>query len=157
MEKETFKRAEAIRLFNLDPKRVRAAAALGLPGVQSNNNVHWPTLQKSLAENAAAIDAKMAEQKSDAELKREKLSEEIEGIKLTNAKKRGEMLDPEDFYEWLAEFAAELSTKAKKIRKSLMEKCPEYRDTIEAEFDSYFATVAKQSEKGKDNAASSRE
>lgn len=142
--KETLKRAEVIRLYKLDPKRVKAAAALGLPGINSNNSIHVPTFLKSMEDFAAGIDEKIKEQKSTAQLKDDKLRAEIENLNLTAAKKRGEMLDPEDFYEWLAGFAAELSSKAKATRKNLMEKCPEYRDTIDAEFDKYFATISTQ-------------
>jgi len=66
-DRETFKNfASLVRAKKIPAKRIKAAAALGLDGFNLNNSIHWPTLEKSLTEHAAEIDAHLIEQKGSS-------------------------------------------------------------------------------------------
>jgi hypothetical protein len=141
-DSEMYRNISALcRAKKLDKKRIVVASALGLPGFNPNGTIHWPTAEPALTAHAAEIDARLAESKTMQSLRRQKLQEEVERLRLENAIKARQTVDVDEMGQWLSQFGSELSAKARTIRKNLLDKCPEYRDVIEAEFATYFATI----------------
>src|SRR6267378_7414518 len=133
-EKKTFTNiAQLCRAKGLDPKLVRAASKLGLPGFNLNRTINWELLEPALKQAESELKKHVKDRSLD-EIKKDNLIKDGRIKDLEIQKREGSYIDPSDWYQFFSDFGIELSTLIKASRKNLMEQCRGYETVIDNAF-----------------------